>query len=67
MLKNKIRTKEEIEKYLVELKNWLDGVKNATVEEMSDFFANRISEYNNVHLENWGEEYAHIGDFLMKI
>jgi tRNA (cmo5U34)-methyltransferase len=64
MLKNKIRTKEEIEKYLVELKNWLDGVKNATVEEMSDFFANRISEYNNVHLENWGEEYAHIGDFF---
>lgn len=64
MLKNKIRTQEEIEKYLEELKDWLDGVKRVPVEEMADFFANRIGEYNSVHLKNWGEEYAHIADFF---
>lgn len=64
MLKSKIRTQEETKKYLSELKDWLDGVKNVPVEEMADFFANRISEYNNVHLKNWGEEYAHIADFF---
>jgi tRNA (cmo5U34)-methyltransferase len=37
MLKNKIRTQEETEKYLEELKDWLDGVKNVPVEEMADF------------------------------
>ena len=64
MLINKIRTQEETEKYIEELKDWLGGVKNVPVEEMADFFSNRIIEYNNVHLENWGEEYAHIADFF---
>ena len=64
MLKSKIRTQEETKKHLSKLKDWLDGVKNVPVEEMANFFANRISEYNNVHLKNWGEEYAHITDFF---
>ncbi|MEG6612245.1 hypothetical protein V6C42_05215 [Pseudoclostridium thermosuccinogenes] len=37
MLKSKIRTQEEKGKYLKELKDWLDEVKNAPVEEMADF------------------------------
>ena len=49
MLKSKIRTQEETKKHLSKLKDWLDGVKNVPVEEMANFFANRISEYNNVH------------------
>lgn len=64
MLKNKIRTEQETEKYLEELKDWLKEVKHTPVEEMADFFANRIGEYNHVHLKNWGEEYDHIADFF---
>jgi len=64
MLKSRIRTQEEIEKYLKELKVRLDDIKNAPVEEMTEFFANRIGEYNSVHLKNWGEEYAHIAGFF---
>lgn len=63
-LKNKIRSQEETEKYLQELRDWLDSVKNDPVEEMADFFARRIGEYNDVHLKSWGEEYAHIADFF---
>lgn len=64
MLKNKIRTQEETEKYLKELKDWLAKVKTAPAEEMTEFFTKRINEYDNVHLTNWGEEYAHIADFF---
>ncbi len=64
MLKSKIRTQKETKKYLHELKDWLNEVKNVPVEEMADFFANRISEYNNVHLKNWSDEYTHIADFF---
>lgn len=64
MLKNKIRSQEEIEIYMKELKDWLKSVKDAPAEEMTDFFARRINEYDNVHLTNWGEEYSHIADFF---
>ncbi|MBS4534599.1 class I SAM-dependent methyltransferase [Clostridium sp. D2Q-14] len=64
MLKSKIQTQEEIETYMKELKEWLESVKNATTEEMTDFFTKRINEYDNVHLTHWGKEYAHIADFF---
>ncbi|TCL67319.1 tRNA (cmo5U34)-methyltransferase [Hydrogenispora ethanolica] len=64
MLKSKIRTPEEIEKYMRELKDWLDEVRNAPAEEMTNFFTKRIDEYDNVHLTHWGEEYVHIADFF---
>ena len=31
---------------------------------MADFFSNRIDNYDNVHLNNWAEEYAHIADYF---
>lgn len=64
ILKNHIRTPEEIEKYMHELKNWLNEAKNTPPEEMSEFFTRRIDIYENVHLEKWGQEYRHIGDFF---
>lgn len=43
MLKNKIRTKEEIEIYLEELRAWIDDEKNTPAEEMTDFFDNSLN------------------------
>jgi len=64
MLENRIRTQEEIKRHLIELKEWLACEKVVPVEEMAEFFSNRINDYNAVHLKNWGEEYAHIADFF---
>ncbi len=64
MLESKIRTQEEIEQYMTELKNWLRQERNAPIEEMTDFFTNRLGIYENVHLERWAKEYAHIADYF---
>lgn len=64
MLKNKIRTKEEIEIYLEELRAWIDDERNTPAEEMTDFFSKRIEIYDSVHLEHWSMEYKHIADFF---
>ena len=31
---------------------------------MADFFSNRIDNYDNVHLNDWAEEYDHIADYF---
>lgn len=64
MLQNKIMTQEERQTYMAQLKSWLNEVRDTPVEEMTDFFAKRISEYENVHLNHWPEEYAHIASFF---
>ena len=64
MLKNKIRTHEETEQYMTELKSWLEQERHTPTEEMKDFFSKRVNIYENVHLEHWAEEYAHIADFF---
>ena len=64
MLKNKIRTPEETEAYLRELKDWIAGEEGKEAEEMSAFFAKRLANYEDVHLGNWGELYGHIADFF---
>ena len=64
MLENKIRTPEEVEAYLRELKEWIAGEEEAEAEEMSAFFTRRLAHYEDVHLGNWGELYAHIADFF---
>lgn len=64
MSESKITTSEEINKYMLELKQWLAQERNKPVEEMSDFFSNRIEGYDDVHLGNWSEEYAHIADYF---
>lgn len=64
MLENKIRTQEEAEAYLRELKDWIAGEEEKEAEEMSAFFAKRLACYEEVHLGNWGELYGHIADFF---
>lgn len=64
MLESKIRTPEEIKRYMLDLKKWLAQERSKPVEEMSDFFSKRIDIYDNVHLANWTEEYAHIADYF---
>lgn len=64
MLKNKIRTPEEIAAYLTDLKNRMAEEEDLPVEEMSAFFSRRISSYEDVHLKNWGELYASIAGFF---
>lgn len=64
MLTSKTRNREETEQYMAELKEWLEEKRNAPAEEMSSFFASRIDGYENVHLNHWGAEYAHIADYF---
>ena len=64
MLENKIRTQAETEAYLRELKDWIAGEEGKEAEEMSAFFSKRLANYEDVHLGNWGELYAHIADFF---
>lgn len=63
-LQNKIRTPEEIQAYLTDLKAWMREEEDKPAEEMAAFFASRLSTYEDVHLGNWGELYAHIADFF---
>ena len=50
--------------YLHELREWIAGEEEAAAEEMSAFFTKRLAHYEDVHLGNWGELYAHIADFF---
>lgn len=65
MLQNKIRTPAEIKQYMDELKKWLNDERETPVEEMSNFFSQRINIYDHVHLEHWAKEYEHIADFFV--
>lgn len=64
MLESKIRTQEETERYMNELKDWLKQERNTPIEEMKDFFSKRMDIYEKVHLEHWVKEYAHIADYF---
>ena len=64
MLNNKIRTQEEIDTYLLDLKRWMAEEEKKPPEEMTAFFVSRLDRYEDVHLENWGELYAHIAEFF---
>lgn len=64
MLESKIRTQEETERYMNELKDWLKQERNTPIEEMTDFFSKRMDIYEKVHLEHWVKEYAHIADYF---
>ena len=50
MLESKIRTQQETERYMNELKDWLKQEQNTPIEEMTDFFSKRIDIYEKVHL-----------------
>lgn len=64
MLKRVIRTPEQKESYLNELRGWLAASRDEPIEGMADFFANRVDIYEDVHLGHWAQEYAHIADYF---
>ena len=48
MLENKIRTPEETEAYLRELKEWIHTQEETEAEEMSAFFTKRLADRKSV-------------------
>ena len=52
MLENHIRSPEETEAYLRELKAWIAEEEGKEPEEMAAFFAKRLAGYEQVHLGN---------------
>lgn len=63
-MENKIRTPQEISAYMTTLKTWMQENQNTPAEEMGSFFAARLHIYEDRHLSQWGEEYAHIAEFF---
>ncbi len=64
MLVSKKRTEEEKNKYMQDLRAWIESQKDVPAEEMAGFFAARLEGYEGVHLGNWGEEYRAIADYF---
>lgn len=55
--------RDDIEKYLSELRAWLAETEDTPVEEMSDFFAARLDSYEE-HMSLWHEGYRILADEL---
>jgi tRNA (cmo5U34)-methyltransferase len=51
--------RENIEKYMTELKQWLESIKADPLEQMSEFFTSRVGSYEE-HMARWKEAYAHM-------
>lgn len=47
---------QSIKKYMQDLKQWLQDTADSPLEEMSDFFAKRLSDYEE-HMSVWEESY----------
>ena len=63
-MENKIPTPQEIGAYMADLKAWMREEQDTPAEEMGSFFAARLHIYEDRHLSQWGEEYAHIAEFF---
>lgn len=53
----------DIDRYMCELRAWLEETKDAPLEEMAAFFAKRISGYEE-HMSVWREAYARFAEPL---
>lgn len=54
---------EQTLKYMQGLKNWLADTSDAALEEMADFFSNRIDDYEQ-HMAIWEKSYQNLADLL---
>lgn len=54
---------ESNEKYLQELEQWLQDTSDSPLEEMSDFFRNRLEGYEE-HMSIWEKSYQIFADLL---
>ncbi|MDE6168094.1 MAG: methyltransferase, partial [Acetatifactor sp.] len=54
---------ESKETYMRDLKKWLQDTSEVPLEEMSDFFANRLSDYEE-HMSIWEKSYQLFAEML---
>lgn len=54
---------EQTLKYMQDLKNWLADTSDAALEEMADFFSNRIDDYEQ-HMAIWEKSYQSLANLL---
>ena len=54
---------ESTEKYLKDLKQWLQDTSDSPLEEMSDFFTKRLDDYEE-HMSIWEQSYQIFADIL---
>ena len=54
---------ESKETYMCDLKKWLQDTSEVPLEEMSDFFANRLSDYEE-HMSIWEKSYQLFAEML---
>lgn len=54
---------ESTEKYLEDLKKWLQDTSDSTLEEMADFFTNRLEDYEE-HMSIWEKSYQTFAEIL---
>lgn len=55
--------RENIEKYMADLKQWPSETENSGLEEMDQFFTNRIGGYEN-HMMVWKQAYRRFAELL---
>ncbi len=55
--------REDIPRYMEELKAWLREVRDLPLEEMSAFFRARLGEYED-HMALWKEAYARLAELI---
>ena len=55
--------RKNIEKYMQELKNWLDETATDDLEEMGDFFTARIGGYEQ-HMSIWEKAYQRMAELV---
>ena len=54
---------ESTEKYLQDLKQWLQDTSDSPLEEMSDFFTKRLDDYED-HMSVWEQSYQIFAESL---
>lgn len=58
-----INFREDVDKYMSELRAWLAETADTPVEDMSDFFAARLDDYEE-HMSPWRESYRILAETL---
>lgn len=61
--KMKVVIRENIEKYMQDLKKWLEENKDADLEEMDKFFSDRIRAYEE-HMSIWKSAYQKFAELI---
>jgi tRNA (cmo5U34)-methyltransferase len=62
---NDIVIRENIEQFMVELRNWLNSTNTNKLEEMGSFFADRVGTYEK-HMSVWSEAYEYMAQLVPK-